>query len=417
MEIVASWTVTVAILGARMHYAVPSVLADHGRLERYYTDWYSADSGWLGRIRRLLLHAPVNTLRRAAMRSSVTLPEEAVHSFPWLGIRYALVLRTSSDEVQREQTYVQFGRQFAQSAVKAGFGQAKAVYGMNSASLELFQAASSQRITCILEQCIAPRTIQMQLLQEEYNLWPAWEAAEIGNTDFGLAARERQEWALADLILAGSDFVKDGLVANGVDKEKCFVLPYTVDVNAYQPNKEKPRHNGLRVLFLGQVGLRKGIHYLHRSLELTKTDLIEVKAAGTVSLNPAITRQVAKRIHLLGLVPRAKVRNLLQWADVLVLPSICEGSAMVTYEALASGVPVITTPNAGSPVQDGVTGFIVPNRSAAAIASRLDQLATDPQLRQDMSSAARRYAEEQLSWDAYAKRLIATIETALAGDI
>jgi glycosyltransferase involved in cell wall biosynthesis len=77
-------------------------------------------------------------------------------------------------------------------------------------------------------------------------------------------------------------------------------------------------------------------------------------------------------------VTRQEVRRHYQWADVFVFPSLCEGSAMVTYEALAAGLPVITTPNAGSVVRDGVDGFIVPIRDAEAIAAKLDLLARDP---------------------------------------
>lgn len=118
-------------------------------------------------------------------------------------------------------------------------------------------------------------------------------------------------------------------------------------------------------------------------------------------------------MEVLGLIPRSEIPELLAWADVLVLPSICEGSALVTYEALASGVPVITTPNAGSPVIDGETGYIVPIRDSLAIAEKLERLAAAPELLKDMSAAARRYAEEHLSYEAYSKRLISAFEQVL----
>jgi glycosyltransferase involved in cell wall biosynthesis len=64
---------------------------------------------------------------------------------------------------------------------------------------------------------------------------------------------------------------------------------------------------------------------------------------------------------------------LFQWADVFVLPSIVEGSATVTYEALMSGVPVICTPNTGSIVEDGVNGVIIPTRSANALTEAIQR--------------------------------------------
>lgn len=76
-------------------------------------------------------------------------------------------------------------------------------------------------------------------------------------------------------------------------------------------------------------------------------------------------------MYFLGRVPRAEMKDLYNWADVFVLPSICEGSAMVTYEALLAGIPTITTDNSGSIVRDGIDGAIVPIREIDAIANQL----------------------------------------------
>src|SRR5690606_13675779 len=88
-----------------------------------------------------------------------------------------------------------------------------------------------------------------------------------------------------------------------------------------------------------------------------------------------------------------------------LLPTLSEGSAMVCYEALAAGLPVITTPNAGSVVRDGVDGFIVPIRDGLAIAERLERLATEPGLLEQMSANALETAKEY-TLDKYATRLL-----------
>ena len=102
-------------------------------------------------------------------------------------------------------------------------------------------------------------------------------------------------------------------------------------------------------------------------------------------------------------------------ADVFVLPSLHEGSALVTYEALASGVPVIATPNAGSVVRDGVEGFLVPVGEIDPLAERLFDVYRDPERRREMARAARRRAEE-FSWPAYGERLAAAVSSALAAN-
>ena len=77
-------------------------------------------------------------------------------------------------------------------------------------------------------------------------------------------------------------------------------------------------------------------------------------------------------------------------ADVFVFPSLFEGSAVVTYEALACGLPSVVTPEAGSVVRDGVEGFLVAPRDVLALAERMEQLGNDPGLRDRMSAAAPR---------------------------
>jgi glycosyltransferase involved in cell wall biosynthesis len=95
-------------------------------------------------------------------------------------------------------------------------------------------------------------------------------------------------------------------------------------------------------------------------------------------------------------------------ADVLLLPSISEGSATVCYEALASGLPVVTTANAGSVVRDGVDGFVVPIRDPAALADRISLLSRDRQRLEEMSRQATQTAE-QYTWNCYGKRLVEAI--------
>jgi glycosyltransferase involved in cell wall biosynthesis len=109
-----------------------------------------------------------------------------------------------------------------------------------------------------------------------------------------------------------------------------------------------------------------------------------------------------------GAVPRSRMRELFAWADVFVLPSLCEGSATATYEALAAGLPVVATPNTGSAVRDGVEGYLVPIRAPEAIAERLDRLANDRGLLAEIDKAARRRAEA-FSAERYAERLLGVI--------
>jgi glycosyltransferase involved in cell wall biosynthesis len=100
-----------------------------------------------------------------------------------------------------------------------------------------------------------------------------------------------------------------------------------------------------------------------------------------------------------------------QQADVFTFPTIEEGSALVTYEALACGLPVVTTPNAGSVVRDGVEGLLVPIRNVEALAAALECLRADERLRREMGRAARARAEE-FTWDGYGETLARVLRQA-----
>jgi glycosyltransferase involved in cell wall biosynthesis len=115
-------------------------------------------------------------------------------------------------------------------------------------------------------------------------------------------------------------------------------------------------------------------------------------------------------VQVLGPIPRSEIVDQFAWADVFLLPSICEGSATVTYEALACGLPVVCTPNTGSVVRDGVDWFIVPVRDVGAIVGNLETLACRPGLRLTMSRRAKARAAD-FTLQKYGQRLIESLET------
>jgi glycosyltransferase involved in cell wall biosynthesis len=123
--------------------------------------------------------------------------------------------------------------------------------------------------------------------------------------------------------------------------------------------------------------------------------------------SPALEK-LRSEVEVCPPVPRTEVADHYRWADVFLFPSLCEGSATVTYEALAHGLPVVCTPNTGSVVRDGVEGIIVPSGDSAAIVEALVSLAEDDGLRLAMSEAAlARATDHDIS--SYGTRLLANL--------
>jgi glycosyltransferase involved in cell wall biosynthesis len=161
------------------------------------------------------------------------------------------------------------------------------------------------------------------------------------------------------------------------------------------------------------VSLLKGVPYLYQAIESLGTTQVTLRLVGAMALQEPYRTLVARRGEVTGLVPRTEIRRHYAWADVFIFPSLCEGSAIVTYEALAAGLPVITTSHAGSVVRDGREGFVVPIRDPEGLAAKIDLLAANPELLAQMSRNAKKRAQE-FSWERYGVRLVETLKTILS---
>lgn len=389
-----------------MHYAVPRILYNARALQRLYTDVY-ADCGLGWAISRTPGLARVDAFRRLRDRSAVGLPKKLVTSFGTLGLRYWARLRRATTEAERLNCFLWISDAFAQAVRREGLGTATAVYGFNSSSRSIFEMAKAQGMRTVLEQTIAPKLVETEILSRHASL----QANACGTTELSdFAALEQDEWEMADNILCASEFVLDGLVRCGVAREKCQVVPYGVDLSRFNMIKREQKRTGsLRILFVGGVGERKGISTLFSAMQKLKGTAIECRVVGPVVGDPEVLmRTCPTNTRVVGPVPRTDIAREMLEADVFCLPSLCEGSATVTYEALAAGLPVVTTHNAGSIVRDGLDGILVPVADSGALAQALLRLSKDPELRQTMSDNARNRSAEG-SMMAYQSRLISAL--------
>jgi len=405
--------VAVAQLGARGHYKLPVALERAGMLERLFTDSYSGNKPFLrGLLAALPRKVRPHAVDRWLGRAEPALPPKKVVSFETFGWRYVLAQRQARDAAALRRVFAEYAQRFDRLVLRHGFGEADTVYGFNGAALQLVDAAKGRGMRCIVEQTIAPQRFHDRILSEELARWPGWQPDLVLPDEDAcpLAAREEAEWAKADLILCGSPFVVEALRACGGPAERCVVVPYGVDPGRFAVPDRLRRGAGerLRVLFVGEVGLRKGAPDLLEALRQLGPGRVEARLVGEMRLARERLGPYAEVARFEGAVPRSRMRELFAWADVFVLPSLCEGSATATYEALAAGLPVVATPNTGSVVRDGVEGYLVPIRSPEAIAERLERLVSDRERLAAMSASARSRAAE-FGWDRYGQRLLAAV--------
>jgi glycosyltransferase involved in cell wall biosynthesis len=117
-----------------------------------------------------------------------------------------------------------------------------------------------------------------------------------------------------------------------------------------------------------------------------------------------------KKLHIEGWVPDDKVPKIYRRSDVFVLPSLEEGSALVVYEAMASGLPCIVTPECGSIITDGEEGLIIESKNIEQIEKAIQYFIDNPTEIKRMGEKARHKVENEYTWDHFKKRFIKELE-------
>jgi len=220
-----------------------------------------------------------------------------------------------------------------------------------------------------------------------------------------------EEAARSDFLLAPSKIVRDSFVKRGYDARRTAVLPYGVNTDRFWPleaNGVQQNDSVFRVLCVAQLSLRKGQVYLleaWKRLGLCNAELLLIGAPSNEMVS--ILNRYRGIFRHITAVPNKQLREYYARASVFVLPSLEDGFAVVCAEAMGCGVPVITTSSNGASevIEHGKDGFVVPPRSAEAIAECVERLYRDANLRREMSAAVVAKARAQLGWDTYAAKL------------
>jgi glycosyltransferase involved in cell wall biosynthesis len=263
-------------------------------------------------------------------------------------------------------------------------------FGYSYDSLEMLQQEfGNGRLTIVCQ--TDPGPAHYRMISEEEALWPEYVT---GSRHVWSQTREERlylEWQLADVIVVNSEWTKDSIISEGADQAKIEVLPL-----AYQRETENlRRHNllpkkvrgPLRVLWLGNVAIGKGIQYLVEAARSIIDESVEFIVGGSINISSEAVEAAPKNITWLGQIPRNLTTDLYQDCDVFIFPTLSDGFGITQLEAMAHGLPVITTPNCGSVVEDKVTGFIVPARNSDSLAKAVLSFVHNPKLLTEMSAA------------------------------
>jgi glycosyltransferase involved in cell wall biosynthesis len=281
----------------------------------------------------------------------------------------------------------------------------EAVYCYEDSAFFTFRVAERMGIKRYYELPILYWESARQLLQEEADRYPEWAPTLLGTRD-STAKLERKsaEVRLADLVICPSKRVQLSLPSGTRSLVAKYGCPAPIE---QRPVRSTPR---LRVLFAGTMTQRKGLADLFSALNKLKRSDVELVILGS----PVVPLEFYRKIypHFQYESPRShwKVKQLMLACDILVLPSIVEGRAMVQLEALSCGLPIIVTPNAGAEdlVDAGKTGFLVPIRAPEKLAETIDWIADHRAWINEVRASVLQKAR-QSSWDGYTAKVLQAI--------
>jgi glycosyltransferase involved in cell wall biosynthesis len=393
-------------LGAREHYAVPRALFSRGLLGYFVTDAWVAPSSVLTKISAGPLadrfHNDLSDARVIAFNSSVILFETLVRA----------------RRLKEWKTIIARNRWFQRKVVGALNSQPSTLkyqpifLSYSYAALEPFRFAKLRGWKTLLLQ-IDPGPEEERIVSEEVARVPAlageWHAAP---ADYW--ASWRQECDLADRIIVNSEWSREGLIRSGIPSEKLTLIPLAYGTSEVGDKKSEIRQvrsypvqftqdRPMRVLFLGQANLRKGVARLLEAAQTLRDEPVEFWIVGPVQLANAETAAGNARVKWFGSVSRKETAEKYRAADVFILPTLSDGFAITQLEAQAHGLPVISSKCCGGVVENGRNGIILEEPSAACIAAAIRDCVAHPNRLQALAAAS--YVQNEFTTDMLGQRL------------
>ena len=398
--------------------AVLEALHGSGLLARYVTAL-----GWSERS-AVMRFAPA-ALRSSLARRSYRLPPEKIEVHPAREVlRFGAAALKIDSLTAHERGFASVDQVW--QALDAGSAaylrehqqveRIRAVYSYEDCALQLFEAARELGVRRVYDLPIAYWETAQRLLREEAERYPDWEPTLGGTRDSAeKLARKTRELEFAELIVCPSNFVLESLPAETRRTKRCVMVPFGSPAAREDAASPRSKSGKLRVLFAGALTQRKGLADLFAAMKLVDSAKVELVVMGSLVQPLSFYREQFPHFIHEPPRPHADVLRLMRTCDVFVLPSIVEGRALVQQEAMACGLPLIATRNAGGDdlITDCEIGFLVPIRSPEALAEKISWCATNRESTYGMGIAAQARAAE-LTWRGYGERILAAIRALTA---
>lgn len=401
--------VVCAQIGARDHYGFPLALHRAGALGALVTDFWSRchyPPGWP-------LLGPLAARRHEGLAGARVLPMNG--RTLGLELRFRCSGTRGWERIIRRNAFFQRAARIRipwdDPCLRSSCGDEPALFSYSYASLALIQEARRRGWQTLLGQ-IDPGPFEARVVEREGELWPefrsSWKKAPASYYESW-----REELDLAGRIVVNSRWSFDALVAEGVAPGKieeiplCLAGPRTPDVPAKSYPAAFTTARPLRVLFLGQINLRKGVPALLTAMHQLGKLPVELTMAGSLQFELPARFRACGNVRWLGRVNRGLVSELYRKADLFVFPTHSDGFGMTQLEAQAWRVPVIASRNCGEVVHHGSNGLVLDEVTPEAIVRALHYCVENPGALREWSE--RSLVEERFGLEAAASGLLDAI--------
>lgn len=388
-------------LGAREHYAVPRALQLSGRLREFLTDLWIRP----GTLTNRLKHKLAGRFHPSLAGARVTAPNTAALAFELksqaAGLRGWALIKKRNDWFQ-ENVVTQLARRAPEQQPVTVFAYSYAAdrifklareRGWRTVMGQIDPGPAEERIVARLHESVTGTGIGNGWKPAPVDYWRTW----------------RRECELADQIVVNSNWSRNALLSEGIPAEKIVKISLAFDASEdardfqrqYPPGFTRTRP--LRVLFLGQINLRKGVVQLLDAARLLAHEPVEFWFVGPRQIHIPRDLNDAPHIQWSGAVPRTNVDTLYRDADVFILPTLSDGFGLTQLEAQSWNLPVIASRFCGEVVQHGHNGMILEDVSGEGIANVLGDLLREPERLAAMSRES--YVADRFSLQALASSL------------
>jgi len=408
--------------GARDGYHVARALAERGLLEALVTDLYwPSDQPWARKAESILPGSAARALRQRWSDAATSPLVSTCWASGLCSLGMSKARSAPFDWKRRAMRWADtcLGRR---AGTLANDGDA-ALLSYSYYGQSAFSEYSGKRPRILFQLHPHPTRVR-EILERERELHP--DCAESLNKEWELALpqedfeRLAEETRMAEHWIVASSFTRETLIESGAPAERILVAPYGANLERYYPAPQRRQAKGrgrrLRLLFVGTINQRKGIKYLIEAVRALPADRVELVVCGRAVDDLSLFEPLRGRVDLRPSVSAEGLLEAYQTSDVFVFPSLAEGFGHVLLEAMACGLPIVSTTRTAARdlVRPGVEGFLVEPGSVSAIVTAVEQFLSHPEWLETMGQAARRRAE-QFTWARFRAGIGEAVGGILAG--